>query len=131
MTLSCIVVNRLRHCTACTKYISDQRQGTVLTLPADIREEVGYAGLLLAAASANIRTQVDTRISATDATPSSAGAVRGQIWRQLSEALYRSVHHKGGHRLLVPDQPLDTALLSELLNRHRVPLTEEVVKSVR
>ena len=66
----------------------------------------------------------------SDATPSSAGAVTGQISRQLSEALYRSVYHKGGHRLLAPDQPLDTARLAEL-QPASCPLTEEAIKFVR
>ena len=57
------------------KFLSDQNSEKLLVLPHDIRQELSYAALLLPLAKTNLRAQIDTMISATDATPSAGGAV--------------------------------------------------------
>ena len=95
------------------KFMADYKdsRGTLLSLPAGVREELCFAGLLVGVAFAYIHSQIDTHISATDATPIAAGAVNNQVSRRLAEALCRSVYYKAGHHKLVPDQILDAILV--------------------
>ena len=73
------------------KFMNDNKAEKILPLPADIREELCYAALLMPVARTNLRAQVDTLITATDATPSSGGSVACTVSRRLAEALFRSV----------------------------------------
>ena len=113
------------------KFMSDHKdsRGTLLSLLADIREELCFAGLLTGVAHADIHSQIDTHISAMDATPIAAGAVNSQVSRRVEEALYRSLYYKGGHCKLVLDQILDATLLGEVESEVD-PLTAQVVKFI-
>ena len=82
------------------KLMNDHKAEKILTLPAGVREELCYAALLMPVARTNLRAQVDTLITATDATPSSGGSVACAVSRRLAEALFRSVYYRGGHRRL-------------------------------
>ena len=82
------------------KFLSDHKSEKLLMLLHDIKQELSYAALLLPLAKTNLRAQIDTWISATDATPSAGGAVSCTVSRRIAEALYRTVYHRGGHRRL-------------------------------
>ncbi len=53
--------------------------GSVLLLPPDVRDELYSACLLVLVAHSNMRWPVSTRITATDATPPSGGAVQCEV----------------------------------------------------
>ena len=70
-----------------------QRQ--IVQVPAVIEEEFLCAAALLSVASSNIRWEVSTRISATDATTSHAGGAATSTTTSIAQTLYRVSIHKG------------------------------------
>lgn len=66
-------------------------------LPDVILDELRFISLVLPFASANIRAEVSTTITATDATPSSGGTCHASIPISLARELYRSSEYKGAH----------------------------------
>ena len=65
-------------------------------IPADIKDELIAAMLLLLIAYSKIRRLVSIDVQATDATPSAGGAVAGRVSVELVEALYQSLSSKAG-----------------------------------
>ena len=59
--------------------------------PADVRDELLAAALTLPIAHSNLRWQVDTNLTATDATPTSFATVSCPVSRSLAEALLQFV----------------------------------------
>ena len=68
---------------------------SLVRIPPDIKEELLAVGLHLAVATADIRTPVSTRVTATDATPQRGGAVECTVSIELSEALYDACESRG------------------------------------
>ena len=69
-------------------------------LPAAVVDELLACSILLCGAYTDIRAQVSTSISATDATPIRGGACRAVIPQKLSNALFRRGEQRGEHGML-------------------------------
>eukprot|EP00972_Heterocapsa_arctica_P023089 3398274-Heterocapsa_arctica.AAC.1 len=81
--------------------------------PADIRDEIAIAALLLPFAVGNLRWPVSPTVTLTDATPSAGGAVACLVSQDLSEALYDACEMRGEYICL--DDPLrDEAAFSSM-----------------
>jgi len=68
--------------------------------PADIRDELIYVALLLPTCYTNMKAQISTRVSATDATQHSGGAVFTSVSNDFAKSLFKSVEVKGCHTFL-------------------------------
>ena len=85
----------------------------VRSLPADLKDELLVAALLLPFAYSNIRAPASTRVSATDATPSMAGSCRARVPETLARPLFRRSEEVGEAARL--DWPLlDLAVSSSM-----------------
>ena len=89
-------------------WISETPLGCVAQLPADVVQEIVIASILLPAAEAQLRWPVAKRVSATDATPSSGGAVHCRVSDRLAKTLYRASEQRGCYTRL--DSPFLSAL---------------------
>ena len=69
-------------------------------MPADIRDEILHIGLLLPVCHSNMKTQLSSRVSATDATTTAGGSAYTYASTEFVSALYRSVEVKGCHTYL-------------------------------
>ena len=69
-------------------------------IPAAVCDELLACSLLLACSYADLRAQVSTTISATDATPQRGGACRAVLPQKLCNALYRRGEQRGEHGCL-------------------------------
>ena len=78
------------------KYVAsfEKDYDEVLLLP-DIKDELLSVGLLLLCAAADIRAQVSTLLTETDATPQAGGSLSTNISRKLALALYNSCQTRG------------------------------------
>ncbi len=111
--------------TACAW--SDDKPGLPVRLPADIRDELLLAVICLPRAETNVRWPISGSISATDATPSSGGAVHCQVAPIVAEAVFRTCEYKGpyvrldtrGLLSLIPPDPLVGETLQSLSWRVR------------
>lgn len=68
--------------------------------PPDVRDEILFCALCLPLSFTNLRSQVSSRISATDATPTSGGACETVISQELALRLFNSSIQKGYHTFL-------------------------------
>ena len=82
------------------KYLDSVRKGEVLRLPADIRDEILGAALLVSACHSNIRRPVSSFHSRIDANLSSGGAVRCTVGAKLASVLYRMIEARDCHVIL-------------------------------
>ncbi|CAK0800076.1 unnamed protein product [Prorocentrum cordatum] len=69
----------------------------LVTIPADIRDELFAAAALLALGVAHIRWPVDPEVSASDATEDSYGSCTAKVPSKISRALFRVGAHRGEH----------------------------------
>ena len=63
-------------------------------IPSDIKIELALAILLLAVSEGNIRWPISSLLSATDATPTSGGAVAGVVSSELAHVLYGAAEYR-------------------------------------
>ena len=64
-------------------------------LPADVADELLAAACYLSLASSNMRAEVSTKVTCTDATPVGAGSVEAVVSRDLACALFDHTEHRG------------------------------------
>ena len=76
-------------------WLDKQREGVLLAPPSDIADELLSVFVHMFIAYTNIRAQVDTVISCTDATPSRGGTVSAQVSRSFAKGLYEESEYKG------------------------------------
>ena len=72
-------------------------EGYVRRLPADIRDELAFASLLLGLAKANVRWPVSTLVYCSDATESSTAVVSASFSRELAFRMYQGCEYQGKH----------------------------------
>ena len=77
------------------KWMGDMEPGTLCGWPPDIRDELMGAALCLPLAVAPLRWPLSTRLTATDATPDSAGATECRVSKDLIEAMFATSEQKG------------------------------------
>ena len=106
------------------KWCSQLQISRAAVLPADICDELASAALMLPHAVGHIRWPVSARLSCTDATPQTGGAVAAVVSQRLADSLYRMTEFRGSHvRLDTPHQPQSTLLPPD-------PLAAEIVKCI-
>ena len=64
-------------------------------LPADVADELLAASLLLCCASSNMRAEVSTQITCSDATPCTVGTVEAGVSRELADCLHDFGEYRG------------------------------------
>ena len=79
------------------KFCNNIPPRTRVRLPADIRDEIVSVVLNLSVASSNVRWPVSTRVSCTDATPDTGGAVGATVSTAMAHALYQHTEFRGQH----------------------------------
>jgi len=104
------------------KFLATLSDEDLVTLPADIRDELFVALLLLPLAVADLRRPISNVISCTDATPCSGGAC--QFWgsKDLAKTLFRASEYRGQHVRLDKSDALNV----EVRNKS-APLQEEPI----
>ena len=95
------------------KVIAPYKDLDLIVIKHDILQELYFAALLLPVVYSNIRAQIDTVVSATDATPSRGGATEACVPQTLAETLFASSYQRGGHRRLDGKEPLSTQILDD------------------
>ena len=63
---------------------------------------------------ADLRSQIDPILSATDATPMQGGSTHVMASQKLAETLYRNTYSRGGHRRLDGAEPLHAQTLDQI-----------------
>ncbi len=99
--------------------------GSFHRLPVDVRVELSCAALWLSIAQTNIRWPIDGRISATDATPQSGGAVHAYVPDSLAAAFWRTTEQRGAY------VRLDTRDAPGLSSQDPDPLAGELVECMQ
>ena len=99
--------------TPCIQSHRPYKDLDLIVMKHDIFQELYFAALFLPVAYSNIRAQIDTVVSATDATPSRVGATEVCVSQTLAETLFASSYQRGGHRRLDGKEPLSTQILDD------------------
>ncbi len=77
------------------KWTADLPEKEPKAWAADIKDELAMAAFLLPQAVAHLRWPVSSRLTATDATPDSGGAVVTHVAEDLANALFRTCENRG------------------------------------
>ena len=78
-------------------YVHGLREDKLYRLPALVREEFAAAACLIGLAACNIRWELSTRISATDATDRRGGGAETSTTPAIAYALFKVACHRGEH----------------------------------
>ena len=99
----------------------------VVRIPADIRQDLGAAALLMALCHSSIRSPISTLLSCTDATVSTGGTVVCRVGHRLSESLYRMCEYRGARVIFTRRQDHDPNM--DVLPPED-PIAAEIVKAI-
>ena len=82
------------------RFVQEAPSDTAVKIPADVCDELLACALSLAVASTDIRAPVCTRVTCSDATPTSLGTVESTVSRELAESLFDHAEQKGAYTRL-------------------------------